>query len=156
MGEEDKKQDGKEDKKQDWEQEGEMDKDNEENVNTFEFFIDGDNKEDSTADESFDDPMEEDLEGKFNSQDGDKKKKVFGQPSDLFRESWGLPPLLPVEDSDSQTKDADETSTVWSLDNFVMEEELKEEEVEMKKVDNGRKEEKPNDGNSKEDSTQVT
>ena len=30
----------------------------------------------------------------------------------------------------------------------------KEQEVEMKKVDNDRKEEKPNDGNSKEDSTE--
>ena len=78
-----KRKDVEEDKKQDWEdkeQEGEMDKDNEENVNTIEFFIDGDNKEDATADESFDDPMEEDLEDKSNSQDGDKKNKVFGRP----------------------------------------------------------------------------
>ena len=147
-----KRKDVEEDKKQDWEdkeQEGEMDKDNEENVNTIEFFIDGDNKQDATADESFDDPMEEDLEDKSNSQDGDKKKKVFGQPSDLFRESWGLPPLLPVEDSDSQTKDADEASMVWRMDNCGMEGELveeegknvegKEQEVEMKKAQRAMK-----------------
>ena len=39
-------------------------------------------------------------------------------------------------------KNTDEASMMWRLDNFVMEEEGKEQEVEMQKVDNGRKEEK--------------
>jgi len=44
------------------------------------------------------------------------------------------------------------------MNNLFMNEERKvlegKEQVEMKKVDNDRKEEKPNDGNSKEDSTE--
>jgi hypothetical protein len=72
--------------------------------------------------------IQEDIGEKTKVEDIDEKEKVFGQLTDFFRESWGLPSDLPEEDIDSSSTE-DESSVVISVKQTLEANEEKVKEV---------------------------
>ena len=62
--------------------------------------------------EEDDDAKQENIETNSNVEESDRRRATFGQDSDLFCDSWGLPPTMTDKDSDNPITDNEEPEVI--------------------------------------------